>query len=94
MADRDQHVLEPVAPGDVVVDVAGGDVAHPDVLRELDQARDPAGIAVDEVVLQLDEDLVGPEPVDVPPQDLLRQRRSCPSSSSWRSSPAGNRSAG
>ena len=56
---------------DVVVDVAGRDVPHPDVLGELDQVRDPAGIAEDEVVLELDEDLIGPEPVDVPAQDLL-----------------------
>ncbi len=57
---------------DVVVDVAGRDVAHPDMLGKLDHVRDPAGIAENEVVLELDEDLIRPEPVDVPAQDLLR----------------------
>ena len=60
--DRDQHVLEPVPPRDVVVDVAGRDVPHPDMLGELDHVRDPAGIAEDEVVLELDEDLIRPKP--------------------------------
>ena len=64
--------LQPVPLRDVVVDVAGRDVPHPDMLGQLDQLRDSPGIAENQVVLQLDEDLIRPEPVDVLPQDRLR----------------------
>ena len=58
--DRDEHVLEPVAVARVVVDVARRDDAQLQVLRQLGQSPVAADIAVDEVVLELEEEVLGP----------------------------------
>ena len=72
VADRDHHVLQAVPLADVVVDVAGADHAHAGRLGERDERLVARPVAVDVVVLQLDEDLIRPEPVEEP---LERGRR-------------------
>ena len=62
MADRDQHVLQPVPFGRVVVHVTRAGHAHARPLGERDQRLVARAVAVDVVVLQLDEDLLRPEP--------------------------------
>ncbi len=68
--DGDQHVLQPVAVGKVVMDIPGGDVAQAQLVRQPDQGANALDIAMDFVVLQLDEDRIASQPGDV----LLQQR--------------------
>ena len=69
--DGHQHVLEAVALPYVAVDVAGGDGAQAQVLRQVGQGAVAAGIAVDEVVLELNEEVGGAEPLEVAAGGLL-----------------------
>ena len=64
MADRNQHVLQLVPLARVVMHVAGPDDAHAGALGEPHERLVARAVAVDVVVLQLDEDLPGPEPAD------------------------------
>ena len=64
VADRDQHVLQLVPLACVVVHVAGPDHAHAGTLGEPHERLVARAVAVDVVVLQLDEDLLDPEPAD------------------------------
>ena len=61
VGDGDEDILQPVALAGVIVDVAGRDVAEAGVLRQPDQTGDPRGVAMGEVVLQLDEDVLRTE---------------------------------
>ena len=72
VADRDQHVLQPVPLARVVVHVAGADDAHAGPLGEPHERLVARAVAVDVVVLQLDEDLLRPEPADEAPQRVRR----------------------
>ncbi len=70
--DGDEDVLEAVALPRVVVDVAGGDDADLEVLRQVGEGAVAASVAVDEVVLELDEEVAGAEPAQVAAGGLLR----------------------
>jgi hypothetical protein len=70
--DGDEDVLEAVALPHVVVDVARGDGADPQVLGQVGQGTVAAGVAVHQVVLKLDEVVVGAEPLQVAASGLLR----------------------
>ncbi len=56
----------------VVVDVVGGDVAQAVAARQLDEATVAIGVAVDEVLLKLDVDVVATEPLDVAKKRCFR----------------------
>ena len=72
VVDRDHHVLQAVPRGDVVVHVAGTDHAHAHALGEGHEGVVAGTVAVDEIVLQLDEDVRRAEPTHEPAQRLLR----------------------
>ncbi len=87
VADGDQHVLEAMALPHVVVDVVGGDAAHAEPLRQLHQRPVALAVAVDEVVLQLDPEVLPAERrrrSDGPPPPPLD---SCPAATSDGTSP-------
>ena len=65
VAYGDQGVLEPVALPDVVVDVVGGDDARAQPAGQPEQEVVARPVAVDQVSLELEEDVVGAEPVQV-----------------------------
>src|SRR5829696_1163159 len=65
VANSDQHVLKTVSLLTVIVDVASGDRSQPGVCGEAAERGNTAGIAEDEVVLQLDGDVVRAEPLDI-----------------------------
>src|SRR5215207_4786906 len=65
VANGDQHVLKAVSLLTVIVDVAGGDRSQTGVCGEAAERGNAAGIAEDEVVLQLDGDIVRAEPLDI-----------------------------
>ena len=69
--DRDEHVLEPVALGTVVVDVARRDDAEPEAARESSERLVSGRISSDGIVLQLYEDAPGPERGDEAVRQLL-----------------------
>ena len=86
VADRDQHVLQPVPLACVVVHVAGADDAHAGPLGQPYERLVARSVAMDVVVLQLDEDLLRAKPADearerggglsAPPR--LHERRDAP----------------
>ncbi|MEZ4496795.1 MAG: hypothetical protein R2845_08485 [Thermomicrobiales bacterium] len=63
MPDRHQNILQamPVAP--VVVNIPGRDMGHAFGIGEGNEPVDASGIAGDEVVLELHEDVAGAEPL-------------------------------
>src|SRR5215211_400052 len=65
MANGDQYVLKATPLLAVVVNVAGGDCPQTGVCGEARERGDTAGIAEDEIVLQLDRDIVRAEPLDI-----------------------------
>ncbi len=65
-----QSVLQPVPRALVVVDVARGDHAEPQLLGERGQAGDAARIPADQVVLQLEEGVASSETACQPPRGL------------------------
>ena len=65
MVDRDEHILQPVALLQVVVDVAGHRVGESALIGELDEVGDPLGVTMHEVLLKLDDDIVRAEPFDI-----------------------------
>ena len=65
--DGYQGVLEAVPLRDVVVDVVGRHHGHSQVAGELVQAFVALGIAVGQVLLQFNENVDGPEPLQVIP---------------------------
>src|SRR5215207_931102 len=65
VANGNQHVLKTASFLTVVVDVAGGDRPQTGVCGEASECGNTAGIAEDEIVLQLDRDIVRAEPLDV-----------------------------
>ena len=65
VADGDEHVLESMALAQVVVDVVGGDAADAESLRQRRQRLVALAVAVDEVVLQLDPEVLAAEGFDV-----------------------------
>jgi hypothetical protein len=69
--DRYQHILEAMAPAGVVMDVACRHDAQLEVICQLGEHPVPADIAVNEVVLQLDEKVSGAESLCVPPRGRL-----------------------
>ena len=71
VADGDEDILEAVAFWPVVVDVAGGDVGDAHPVRQGDQRADALGVAVDQILLQLDGDVFRAEPLDIPAQGRL-----------------------
>ena len=70
--DRHQHVLEPVPLACVIVDVPRRDDAELQVLRQLSQRPVPADIAVNEVALKLDEEILGAKPFCISPRHRFR----------------------
>ena len=64
MADSDHHILQPVTSRVEVEDVARADDADADAFGKLHEGAVARTVAEDKVVLQLDEDVVGAEPVD------------------------------
>src|SRR4051794_11758974 len=65
VANGDQHVLKTVPLLTVIVDVAGGDRWQTGVCREAAERSNAAGIAEDEIVLQLDGNIVRAKPLDI-----------------------------
>ena len=55
----------------VIVDVAGGDRPQTGVCREARERGNTAGITEDEIVLQLDRDIVGTEPLDISTEEVM-----------------------
>ena len=64
--DRDEGVLQAVPASEVVVDVIGRDDGDAELLPQRDEASDAIVVAEDEVVLQLEVEVVGAKPVQVP----------------------------
>src|SRR5688500_5167336 len=58
VSDGDADVVELVTSALVIVDVVGGDVAEAEVPGEGDEGADALGVAVNEVVLELDVEVV------------------------------------
>jgi hypothetical protein len=71
VADGHQGVLKPVALRDVVVDVVGGHHPHAQPGGQLRQPPIAPPVALDQVLLELHEDVGGPEPVQVLAQQRL-----------------------
>ena len=67
MADSYQAVLEAVALPRMVVHVARGHHPGARFLGDIDEPFVPLGVAVDQVVLELDIVVIRPEPVEVTP---------------------------
>src|SRR5215213_3734888 len=65
VADGNQHVLKATSCLTMIVDVAGGDCPQTGVCREARERCHTAGIAEDEIVLELNRDIVRAEPLDV-----------------------------
>src|SRR2546421_12037636 len=71
MANRHHHVLQAVTLSLVVVDVVSRDVTQSVLAREIDETPAALRIAVDEVLLQLDVEVLAPEPRDIACERLL-----------------------
>ena len=67
--DRDEHVLEAVALGTVVVDVARGHDAQTQTAGQAGERLVPHAVAFDGIVLELDEDVAGTERAHEPPRE-------------------------
>ncbi len=63
-ADRDEGVLQQRPPGDVGVDVAGGDRVDAEVPREVAEQAEPPGVAALERALELDVEPLAAERLD------------------------------
>src|SRR5687767_16039193 len=70
VANGDQHVLKTASFLTVIVDVAGGDRPQTGVCGEASERGNAAGIAEDEIVLQLDRDIVRSEPLDILTEEM------------------------
>ena len=66
--DGDESVLEPMALGHVIVDVVGRDNVHSCRSSQSHETPVPGRVAVDQVLLKLDEDVVRSEPLHVAPK--------------------------
>ena len=60
MPNRDEHILEAMLLGPVVVDVARGDDREPESLSEPTQIPDPASVALRLIVLEFEEEVPWP----------------------------------
>src|SRR5215207_6008594 len=71
VANGDQHVLKTASFLTVIVDVAGGDRPQTGVCCEARECGNAAGIAEDEIVLQLDGDIARAEPLDISIEEVM-----------------------